>query len=84
VITIKGMTLREALVDAKKAAGAAIVAVGAALTAGLIDDAVAAEIVGIAGLVTTIAVYLLNNFSPTPPDNVDKPAEHQAEHAAQG
>lgn len=55
------MKLRDILTDAKKACGAAVIGAGAALAAGLIDDATAAEITGVAGVVTTVVVYLLRN-----------------------
>lgn len=63
------MKLREILLDAKKVVGAVaagvVVGVPAAVTAGLIDNAQAAEIVGVAGFASTaltaVLVYVLRN-----------------------
>lgn len=64
------MKIREVLLDAKKTLGAVVagvtVGVPAAVAAGLIDNAQAAEIVGVAGFVSTalgaVLVYGLENI----------------------
>lgn len=55
--------VRTFLLDAKKAVGCATVAAGAAASAGLIDNAQAAEITGVAGAVSTVVVYVLDNLT---------------------
>lgn len=57
------LKLKEILVDAKKAVACATVGVSAAVAAGLIDGAVAAEISAVAGVLSTVLVYALKNVN---------------------
>lgn len=61
------MKLKAFLIDAQKACGAVVVAAGAAVVAGLVDNAQAAEITGGAGVVAAVCVYLLGDLGKPNP-----------------
>lgn len=55
------MKVRDVLLDAKKACGCAATMATAAAAAGVIDGHLAAEIVGVTGVLVTGVVYALGN-----------------------